>query len=107
MKIAMELYPDKHLEAIVTGCRKRDMNCQRKLFERYYKRMLTVCYRYCPDRDEAEDIAQEGFIKLFEKIDNYDARGTFEGWVRRLFVNHCLDYIQKKKHYNVSYDAIY
>lgn len=103
----MELYPDKQLEHIVAGCRKRDIRCQRELFERYYRRMLSLCIRYSPNREEAEDLAQEGFIKLFDKIDSYDSRGTFDGWIRRLFVNLCLDKLRLKKEYNMSYDSMF
>jgi RNA polymerase sigma-70 factor (ECF subfamily) len=101
----MELYPDKQLEGLVAGCRKRDLRCQKLLFERYYRRMLAVCLRYSNNTAEAEDMAQEGFIKLFEKIDTYSGKGTFEGWMRRLFVNQCLDALRRNTDFQVSFDA--
>lgn len=67
--------------------------------------MLGICLRYCNCREDAQDVAQEGFIKLFEKIDLYNDKGSFEGWMRRLFVNLSLDYLRKNKAYLISIDS--
>ena len=62
-----------------------------------YSKMLSVCYRYAGSSDEAKDILQDGFMKVFEKVDRFNSGGSFEGWVRRIIVNTAIDYYRKKK----------
>ena len=57
--------------------------------------MLAVCLRYIQDRDSAQEVLQEGFIKVFENIKGYDNKGSFEGWVRRIMANCSIDAIRK------------
>jgi RNA polymerase sigma-70 factor (ECF subfamily) len=59
--------------------------------------MLSVCIRYIPDRDSAQEVLQEGFIKVFDKIGAFDHKGSLEGWVRRIVVNTAIDHIRKSK----------
>lgn len=63
----------------------------------YYGKMLAVCLRYINDRDTAQEILQEGFIKVFDKLDVFDFKGSFEGWVRRIIANTAIDAIRKNK----------
>ena len=58
-------------------------------------RMFSVCRRYCPDYDEARDLLQEGFIKVFSHIGQFRGEASFEGWVRRIMVNHALSHLRK------------
>jgi RNA polymerase sigma-70 factor (ECF subfamily) len=64
--------------------------------------MKVVCMRYAPDADTAEDLVQEGFIKVFEKVVHFNMQGSFEGWVRRIMVNNAIDYIRRNKILHVS-----
>ncbi len=82
---------------LIHGCIKNDEQCQRKLFERFAGKMLTVCLRYATDRMEAEDILQDAFIKVYRNISQFKFEGSFEGWVRRIVVNTALKYCQKKR----------
>ncbi len=59
--------------------------------------MLGVCMRYSKDRDSAEEVLQEGFIKIFEKLDRFNYQGSFEGWMRRIMANTAIDAIRKNK----------
>ena len=59
--------------------------------------MLTVCLRYIKDRDSALEVVQDGFIKVFDKLDLFDFRGSIEGWMRRIFSNTAIDAIRKAK----------
>lgn len=59
--------------------------------------MMGVCIRYVKDNDTAQEVLQEGFIKVFEKLKSFDYNGSFEGWIRRIFVNTAIDYIRKSK----------
>lgn len=63
----------------------------------FYKNMTVVCLRYSKDREEANDMVQEGFIKVFKNLKRYEFKGSFEGWMRRIFVNNAIDNIRRKK----------
>lgn len=85
---------------IIKGCVDRNRDCQRKLYDSLAGKMLFVCFRYCKNRDDAEDVLQEGFIKVFKHIHTFKFEGSFEGWVRRIMVNTAINFItiQKQKH---------
>ncbi len=82
---------------IIKGCLKNDRMSQKALYENYYGKMLGACMRYAKDSDEAKDMLQEGFLKVFNNIQNYSNKGSFEGWMRRVVVNACIDQIRKNK----------
>lgn len=82
---------------LIKGCIKQDSACQRLLFEQYAGKMMTVCLRYAHDSMEAEDMLQEGFIRVFNYIDQFKFEGSFEGWIRRVVVNTALKHLQKKR----------
>lgn len=65
------------------------------LYERFQAKMLGVCLRYFPNRDDAQDILQDGFIKVFRSIDSFEEKGSLEGWIRRIMVNTALEQIRK------------
>jgi RNA polymerase sigma-70 factor (ECF subfamily) len=69
---------------------------QRELYNRFAPKMYGVCLRYAANAEEAEDILQEGFIKIFNKISSYRGDGSFEGWIRRIFVNTAIEHFRKK-----------
>lgn len=82
---------------LIKGCIKQEPSCQRALFEQYAGKMMTVCLRYAHDQMEAEDMLQEGFIRVFSYIDQFKFEGSFEGWIRRVVVNTALKQLQKKR----------
>lgn len=100
----MERILNVQLSDIITGCKQRDDKCQRELYNRYFGLMMSICFRYCDCKQDAEDNVQEGFVKVFEKIDGFDDKGSFDGWMKRVFVNLCLDKIRKKKMQFLSID---
>jgi RNA polymerase sigma-70 factor (ECF subfamily) len=87
----------EELEEIIKGCKKKHRLSQQKVYEMFYGKMLPVCNRYAKNSEEAKDILQNGFIKVFDKIDKYDFNGSFGGWVRRLIVNTAIDHYRKHK----------
>ena len=87
----------QELQKIVEGCVKGKRKYQQKLFELYYGKMTGVCMRYAKDNDEAQDMVQNGFIKVFAKLDVYNFTGSLEGWIRRIMVNTAIDQIRKNK----------
>ena len=82
-------------QLLIAGCKRSEMWARKNLYERYASTMMGVCVRYTGDRETARDILQEGFIKIFIKIDTYLGTGSFEGWMRRIFVTTALEYLQK------------
>ena len=85
------------LKEIVEGCLQNNRRSQEALFKMFYGKMLAVCMRYISDHDTAQEVLQEGFIKVFDKLEVFDFKGSFEGWVRRIVVNTAIDSIRKAK----------
>lgn len=82
--------PDS-LDHIIRGCQKGDSKSQRELYLYFKDKMFGICLRYAGNYDDAEDIVQDGFIKIFQKINQFRFEGAFEGWVRRIMVNTALE----------------
>jgi len=90
---------------LIEGCARGDRQSQSQLYAQLSQKMFVVCLRYSRNREEAEEILQEGFIKVFEFIHQYKFAGSFEGWVRKIMVNCALQkYRSKKLHAVVDID---
>ena len=94
-------------EAILQGCLKNNAAAQNALYEKYSAKMLVVCYRYAHNREDAEDMLQEGLIKVFSQIHTFESRGALEGWIRRIIVHTCINILKKNKRFNESVDIIH
>ena len=94
-------------EFIIAGCIHNDTSAQKELYNRYSPKMLAVCYRYAQNREDAEDMLQEGFIKVFSQIHQYRNEGAFEGWIRRIVVHTCINILKKNKKFSDSLDIAY
>lgn len=79
---------------LIIGCAKEDKVCQRELYKKYAGKMMVVCMRYSNNRMEAEDILQDGFMKIFDSIGKFKQEGSLEGWIRRIIVNVALNKIR-------------
>lgn len=84
-------------QSILVGCIKNDPSAQRELYNRYSPKMLSLCYRFGNSREDAEDMLQEGFIKVFTQIHTFQNKGSFEGWIRRILVHTCINFLKKNK----------
>lgn len=84
-------------ETLIKECVKGNAKAQRMLFDKFSSKMLTICRRYMSDNAEAEDVVQEGFVKIFLKLPEFKMDGSLEGWVRRIMVNTALDALRKNK----------
>lgn len=80
---------------LIDACIQQDRRAQRELYDRFASRMFSVCYRYADDRDSANDLLQDGFITVFTKLRSYTGIGSFEGWMRKIFVNTALMQLRK------------
>ena len=89
---------------LIAACKKQDTNAQRELYEIYAPRMFGLCLRYCKDKDAAQDMLHDGFLKIFTQIKSYSGSGSFEGWMRRIFVNTVFEHFreEKKKYLTIS-----
>ncbi|RFZ83528.1 RNA polymerase sigma factor [Mucilaginibacter terrenus] len=88
---------DTKLAALWEGCLKNDRKQQELLYKTLAPKMLAVCMRYAKDKDEAQDILQEGFIKMFKNMHNYRGEGSLEGWIRRIMVHSAISRYRKAK----------
>ncbi len=82
---------------LITGCKREEMWARKELYERYAGTMLSLCTRYTGDKDIARDVLQDGFYKVFTKIGDYSGTGSFEGWMKRIFVTTALEQWRKKR----------
>lgn len=82
---------------MIAGCKNRDREAQRALYNEYSRKMYAICLRYMSDEDSAKDLLQDGFIKIFSSIESFQGKGSFEGWIKRIFVNLALETIRKQK----------
>lgn len=80
---------------LIEGCRKGERLAQKELYDTYSRKMMGVCLRYVNDRETARDLLQDGFVKVFTGMDSYTGLGSFEGWLRKIFVNCALEYLRK------------
>jgi RNA polymerase sigma factor (sigma-70 family) len=90
---------------MVRALQKGDPKAQRYFYDKYAARMLAVCVRYLTEQMEAEDVMIEGFMKVFERIDQFKGEGSFEGWVRRLITNEALMRLRSRRHIEVDIEA--
>lgn len=92
---------------IVDACVRGDRMSQEVLYKSFYGKMLTVCMRYAKNKEEAYDVLQEGFVKVFEKLKKFEKKGSLEGWIRRIMANTAIDHIRKRKDFYLSSDEMY
>jgi len=86
------------IKNIINGCLKGSRRDQELLYRRHAPRLYGVCLQYAGNDEEANDILQDGFIKIFENLAHYKYEGSFEGWIRRIIVNTALEKF-RSKHY--------
>ena len=98
----MKLTPERNQNIseldLISGCMEGNRRMQEEMYRRFSPRMYAVCLRYAGNAEEAEDILQEGFIKIFKKLDSFRGEGSFEGWVRRIFVNTAIEHFRRKRY---------
>jgi RNA polymerase sigma factor (sigma-70 family) len=95
-------------EDIIRSCARDDRSAQKRVFEAYYPVMLAIVRRYIRDQEEALDVVNQGFVKIFQKVKQYHFENSFEGWCKRIVINTALDHLRASKRYKdfFSFDAI-
>jgi RNA polymerase sigma-70 factor (ECF subfamily) len=84
-------------EDIIEGCRRNDIVCQKMLYKKYYSLFMVMCFRYVPAKEDAEEVLNNAFLRIFKYIGKFNNTGSFEGWMKRIVVNCCLDFIKKNR----------
>lgn len=93
----------KEVDNLLRGCLDENREAQRKLYRLFYGYAMSICIRYSKDAEEAKDVLNDGFLKVFTKLQQYDSKKPFKGWVRRIMINTALDnYRHNLKHYNLA-----
>jgi RNA polymerase sigma-70 factor (ECF subfamily) len=89
--------------SLIKACSNGDNKAFKKIYDIHSPTMYSICLRYMKNEDEAKDALQEGFIKVFNKINKFTFSGSFEGWMKRIFVNTSIEQIRKRRnHLDVS-----
>lgn len=91
---------DNHADKLIfllEECIEKKPKAQKQLFDLLAPRMYSICLRYSKDEDEAKDVLQEGFIKMFNNLERFQHKGSFEGWIKRIFINTSIEFYRKNK----------
>src|SRR6185503_9024014 len=88
---------DEH--SLVQECLKRNSNAQRILYKKFFPKMIAVCLRYLKNKEDASEVMNTAFLKVFEKIKQYKSEGSLEGWIKKIVINSSLDFIRRNKTY--------
>jgi len=91
--------PSNHLpneHDLIEGCLLGNPFMQKKLYDKYAPIMYGICLRYAANSEDAKDILQDGFVKVFTNLSKFKAAGSFEGWMRRIFVNTAIEHYRRK-----------
>jgi RNA polymerase sigma-70 factor (ECF subfamily) len=95
--IDLQNIDENQLKTLIDGCLRNNRKSQEIIFQAFYGKMMSVCRRYTSDNDQAKDILQDGFIKVFRNLERFNFEGSFEGWIRRIIVNTAIDFTRKQK----------
>jgi len=89
------------LNALINGCLKGNRDAQKLLYEQFYGYAMSICLRYAPGKEEAREILNDGFMKVFTRLNQRDQQGSFKSWLRKIMIHNAIDYYRKNnKHYN-------
>lgn len=94
------------LEKLIKQCAKNDRRAQKEIYQLYAGKLFSICLKYSKNKEEAQDNFQDGFITIFNKIDQFNFRGSFEGWIKRVMLNTVLLKYRKKRVLNIVSEEI-
>ena len=90
------------LEELILNCKNQDLKAQEELYNKFSKILFSVCLKYSPNYHEAEDNLQDAFITIFNRIEQFKGKGSFEGWMKRVTVNTVLQKYRKQRVFSLS-----
>jgi len=88
---------DEH--TLIQECLKQNSNAQKILYKKFFPKMIAVCLRYLKNKEDASEVLNSSFLKVFEKIKQYKSEGSLEGWIKKIVINSSLDFIRSNKTY--------
>lgn len=88
---------EQELAQHIEKCRKKDPLSQKAVYLHFYNYAMTICFRYTQNKEEAQEILNDGFFKVFSKLEKYEAQGAFKFWLKRILVNTAIDHFRKHK----------
>jgi len=89
------------MQLLLQGCKKNDRESQRLLYQHYYGYAMSICVRYCRSYEESKEIVNDGFMKVFKKLDQHETESSFKAWLRRIIINSAIDHYRREvKHYH-------
>lgn len=91
-------------QEIIKGCIEKNAIAQKNLYDKFSRKMMGVCLRYCDSLEEAEDVLQIGFMTIYQHIATFKGLGSFEGWIRKIIVNTALTSLRKNKKFKQNMD---
>ena len=91
-----------NVNKLIKGCIESDRKSQQTFYQAFYGKMLSVCMRYADNREEAKDMLHDGFIKVFASLNDFEFKGSLEGWIRKIVTNTAIDTVRKKKNFIVE-----
>lgn len=94
------------LKILIQKCQRKNRSAQSEIYKLFSDRLFSICLRYTESYDDAQDVFQDGFIHIFDKISQYKFKGSFEGWISRVMVNFCIERLRKKNYLYVINDDI-
>jgi RNA polymerase sigma-70 factor (ECF subfamily) len=90
------------LEELIIQCKKRDATAQEELYKKYSNTLFSICLKYSPNYAEAQDNLQDSFLTIFDRIEQFKGKGSFEGWIKRITVNTALQKYRKKRTFEIT-----
>jgi RNA polymerase sigma-70 factor (ECF subfamily) len=90
---------------LIKGCKGKNRKAQKALYDQYAPTLLAICKRYVKQIEDAEDVMLETFYKIFSNIGQYEGKGSFEGWMKRISVNESLMFLRRKHNFNISLES--
>lgn len=84
------------MQLLLQGCKKNDRESQRLLYQHYYGYAMSICVRYCRSMEESKEIVNDGFMKVFQKIDQHATESSFKAWLRKIMINSSIDHYRKE-----------
>ena len=88
---------------LLEQCRNQNRSAQKVLYERHYHKMMPVCQRYLKSEDDALEVMNDAFLKVFSKIHQYKSEGSLEAWIKRIVINSAIDFVRKNKSYRSNF----
>jgi len=89
-------------EELISGCLSGNRQAQRQLYDTYSRRFMAICLRYLKDQEQSEDVMIQSFMKIFEKLSQFQGKGSFEGWMKRIVVTQALMALRSNRHLTLS-----